>query len=389
MSAALLLLALAVEPTLAAPLHRQDAPIPAQPPIDPLDALAADIQPHALGENTTLYVNFDGVDLTECNPSDSRRDCTWYNFEQPFPPFSGTIQTQVGVLQAMRSDVADYGIRVTARRPESGSYTMVVYGGTEAEYGALGSAPAGDCDDAVPNQIAFAHLDGELNEWVNGGATTALHEAAHSWGLDHIDAEGSVMFPSGNNSPTYFRDECDLMVEDTDLNPGQSSCPEINMAHCGDSSRQNAAARLTRLFGPAYVDMEAPEIELLEPEDGQYFQAPANFDVVFDTNDDQHPQAYSVWAWLGDEPRPADDSIRVDPGFSVTDLPIGTWEFHVVVADEAGNETRVDFTIEVGEDPPPDPVSGDEGCGCRSGGGPATLWWICVPVALARRRRRG
>ncbi len=386
MSAVFLALALAVEPTLATRLHRQDAPIPEQPPID---ALAAEIRPHALGENTTLYVNFEGVDLTECNPSDSRRDCSWYNFEQAFPPFSGTIQTQVGVLQAMRADVADYGIRVTGRRPESGNYTMVVYGGTESEYGALGSAPAGDCDDDVPNQIAFAHLDGELNEWVNGGATTALHEAAHSWGLDHIDVEGSVMFPSGNNSPTFFRDACDRMVEDTDLTPGQASCPEVNMAHCGDSSLQNAAARLTRLFGPAYVDMEAPVLELLEPEDGQYFQAPANFDVVFDTNDDQHPQAYSVWAWLGDGPRPEDDSVRVDPGFSVTDLPIGTWDFHVVVADEAGNETRVDFTIEVGEDPPPDPVSGDEGCGCRSSGGPATPWWICVPVALARRRRRG
>lgn len=386
MSALALALVLAAEPTLAAPLHRQDAPIPEQPPID---AFASPRRPHAIGENTTLYVNFEGVELSECNPSDSRRDCSWYNFEEPFPPFSGTIQTQVGVLQAMRSDVADYGIRVTAQRPESGNYTMVVYGGTEAEYGALGSAPAGDCDDEVPNQIAFAHLDGELNEWVNGGATTALHEAAHSWGLDHIDAEGSVMFPSGNNSPTFFRDECDLMVEDTELNPGQSSCPELNMAQCGDSSRQNAAARLTRLFGPAYVDMEAPIVELLEPQDGQYFQAPANFDVVFETIDDQHPQAYSVWAWLGDDPRPADDSVRVDPGFSVTDLPIGIWDFHVVVADEAGNETRVDFTIEVGEDPPPDPPAGDEGCGCRSSGGTATLWWICVPVALARRRRAG
>ncbi|MCR9160533.1 MAG: hypothetical protein ACE37F_27945 [Nannocystaceae bacterium] len=385
MNAALLLLTLAAEPSGGPRMHRQDAPLPPRPPTD---ALAAPIRPHALGQNTTLYVNFEGVELTECNPSDSRRDCSWYNFEQPFPPFSGTIQTQVGVLQAMRSDVADYGIRVTAQRPESGNYTMVVYGGTEAEYGALGSAPAGDCDDEVPNQIAFAHLDGELSEWVNGGATTALHEAAHSWGLDHIDAEGSIMFPSGNNSPTYFRDECDLMVEDTDLNPGQASCPEVNMAHCGDSSRQNAAARLTRLFGPAYVDMQAPTVELLEPRDGQYFQAPANFDVVFETNDDQHPQAYSVWAWLGDEPRPADDSVRVDPGFSVTDLPIGTWEFHVVVADEAGNETEVDFTIEVGEDPPPDPAT-DEGCGCRGGRSPGALGWICVPLALARRRRWG
>jgi len=385
MIAALSLSLLLAEPSLAAPTYRQDAKLPPQPP---LDALQAAIRPHALGENTTVYVNFDGIQLTECNPSDSRRDCSWYNFEDAFPPFSGSIQTKVGVLQAMRNDVSDYGIRVTAQRPESGDYTMVVYGGTEKDYGALGSAPAGDCDDSVPNQIAFAHLDGELNEWVNGGSTTALHEAAHSWGLDHIEFEGSIMFPSGNNSPTYFRTECDVMVEDTDLNPGEAACPEVNMAQCGDPNLQNAAARLTRLFGPPYVDMEAPVLELVEPADGQYFQAPANFDVIFETSDDQHPQAYSVWAWLGDEPRPADDSVRVDPGFSVTDLPIGTWDFHVVIADEAGNEARVDFTIEVGEDPPPDPVQ-DQGCGCHAPRDTGAGWaWICVPLALARRRRR-
>jgi hypothetical protein len=378
-------LGLAAEPTLSAPLHRLDAPLPPRPP---LRGLQTDVRPHALGENTTLFVNFDGVSLSECNPSNSARNCSWYNYEAPFEPFSGTIQTKVGVLQAMRNDVADFGVRVTATRPEGGDYTMVVYGGTEEDYGALGSAPAGDCDDALPNQIAFAHLDGELNTWVNGGATTALHEAAHSWGLDHINTEGAIMFPSGNNSPTYFRDDCDRTVDDTDLTPGDAACPELNEAHCGDPTLQNATARLTRLFGPPYVDMEAPTVELVEPYDGQYFQAPASFDVVFETFDDQHPQAYAVWAWLGDEPRPDDESIRVDPGFSVTDLPIGSWDFHVVVADEAGNETRVDFTIEVGEDPPPDPPS-DDGCGCDAGGREQRwAWLICVPLALARRRQR-
>ena len=255
MSPLALLALLAAEPGLATPRHRQDAPLPPQPPID---ALQAPTRPHALGEGATVYVNFDGVQLTECNPSDSRRDCSWYNFEQPFPPFSGTVQTQVGVLQAMRNDVAEFGIRVTGTRPLRGNYTMVVYGGSEAEYGALGSAPAGDCDDEVPNQIAFAHLDGDNNAWVNGGATTALHEAGHTWGLDHIDVQGAIMFPSGDNSPTYFRDDCDQVVDGTDLDPGDAACPHLNMEQCGALDRHNAAARLVRLFGPPYVDMEAP-----------------------------------------------------------------------------------------------------------------------------------
>lgn len=386
LSSALLLALWAADPSTVyrTDMHRMDMPLPERPA---LDHLTAPIQPHALGTSTTVFVNFDGIDLGECNPSDSKRDCSWYNFEEPFEPFSGSTQTKVSVLQAMRNDVSEYGIRVTATRPEQGDYTMVVYGGTELEYEALGSAPAGDCDDARPNQIAFAHLDGELATWVNGGATTALHEAAHSWGLDHIDVEGSIMFPSGDNSPTFFRDECDVTVVDTDLTPGDASCPELNDAHCGDARLQHADARLRRLFGPPYLDTTPPTLTLLEPVDGQYFQAPASFDVLFETEDDLHPQAYSIWAWLGEEPRPADGSVRASPDFNVAELPIGTWDFHVVVADEAGNETRLDFTIEVGEDPPPDPAVDGEGCGCTGGGSNIPGWALCVPLLLARRRR--
>ncbi len=389
--AAVVLWWLALQPALGAERHRLDAPLPPRPmPRTPgtTGTFTAEPRRQPLGAGTTLYVNFEGVQLTECNPSNSRADCSWYNFEEPFPPFSGTLQTQVGILQAMRNDVADYGIRVTAERPHSGNYTMVVYGGTEAEYGALGSAPAGDCDDDLPNQIAFAHLDGELNTWTNGGSTTALHEAAHTWGLDHIDVEGTIMFPSGDNSPTYFRDTCETMVEDTELTAGQANCPELNEAQCSDGNLQNAHARLTRLFGPPYVDMDEPQLELVEPTDGAYFQAPASFDVLIETTDDQHPQAYSVWTWLGDGPRPDDEQFRVDPSFKVAELPVGTWDFHVVVADEAGNESRLDFTIDVGEDPPPEP-SADEGCGCSTGGGPSLPTWLfCVPWLLARGRRR-
>ncbi|MEM6291094.1 MAG: hypothetical protein AAGA54_07505 [Myxococcota bacterium] len=68
-AAALLVLATATD--LAAPAHRMDAPMPAQPPIDDLRALP---RAHALGTNTTLYVNFDGVELSECNPSDAKRN---------------------------------------------------------------------------------------------------------------------------------------------------------------------------------------------------------------------------------------------------------------------------------------------------------------------------
>lgn len=374
---------------VAGELHPMDAPIPAQPPVPRSGSLSADDRPHQVGTNHTLYVNFDGIDLGECNPSDSRRNCHWYNFDRAFAPFSGSDQVKVAILQAMRDDAEAFGLRITGQRPSgSESYTMVIYGGEEAEYGALGSAPSGDCYNMRPNEIAFAHLDGELVEWVNGGSTTALHEGAHTWGLDHVDIEGTIMYPAGDNSPAYFNDGCAAFVPtDTRTDP---SCPDINAMFCGAANQQNDVALLRWLFGEPYVDTTPPTIELVEPADGRYFQAPAAFDVILDVRDDLHPQAYTQWGWIeGMGERPADGTLVVKPGFKVAALPIGSYTFHLVVADEAGHEASLSFDIEVGEDPPPDPVMEDEGCACTASRGGVSsgpvLGWL---VLLAIRRRR-
>lgn len=392
----LLLLTLAAPPSapdlpLHGPLHRLDAEIPEAPAT--VDALrgAANPRGRELGTPTTLYVNFDGLELDECNPSNSKKNCHWYNNDKAFPPFSGTLQTKVSVMQAIRRNAALYGIRVTGiRPPDDQDYTMVIYGGTEEEYGALGSAPSGDCGDQRPNQIAFAHMDGELNAWVNGGATTALHEAAHSWGLDHIDAERTVMFPAGNNAAVAWAGECTQVVANTDLEPGEAKCPELNETFCGDPNLQDARSILPHLFGPAYADVTPPQITLVEPEDGQYFQVPGEFDVVFDIVDDLHPQAYSMTAWTGDDP-PGEPGTLIEPGFSVTKLPIGEWDFHVRIADEAGNETQLDFSVVVGRDPPPDPDMDDGGCACRATAGSrqgrSGPGFLLGPLLLAVRRK--
>jgi hypothetical protein len=356
---------------------------------EPRSSLAREV-----GTGTTVFVNFDGIDLGDCSPSNSKRNCHWYNNDKPFEPFSGSMQIKVSVLQAMRRKVSDFGIRVTGvRPPDSENYTMVVYGGTETEYGALGSAPAGDCLDQRPNEIVFAHLDGELVGWINGGATTALHEAAHSWGLDHIDVRGGIMFPSGDDTPTAFRMGCDQIVANTDLVPTEGSCPGVNSMFCSETNLQDATALLTHLFGPPYVDITPPALKLVEPRDGQYFQHPASFEVVLDIEDDLHPQVYSLSAWLGDGPRPEEPSKFIVPEFTVSGLEIGSWDIHVVVADAAGNESRIDFSVEIGEDPPAEP---SEGCavqpGARGVSGIGAFGWLCALLlgpAMARRRPTG
>jgi hypothetical protein len=371
-------------PAAAAP-HRLDVPLPPAP-AHSYGETTPTLRKRELGTPTVVFVNFDGIELGDCNPSNSKKNCHWYNHDA-FPAFSGPLTQRVSVLQAMRRLVDAFGLRITGARPDADDdYTMVIYGGTEAEYGALGSAPSGDCLDTNPNEIAFAHLDGEHADWITAGATTALHEAAHTWGLDHVDLEGEIMFPSGDNSPTSFSDDCLQIVQDTELVPGGESCPQLNLELCAREDLQSSTAALHELFGPPYVDTLAPIVHLREPDDGAYFQAPADFDVVLELEDDLHPQAYSMWAWYGDGARPSDAKQTVEPGFEVVELPVGSWEFHIVIADQAGNETQLDFEVEVGLDPPPDPAQ-SSACACGPSA-PPSPWLAMLPAVLARPRRR-
>lgn len=373
-------------------VYRLDGDMRAPPP-GPSDLQAAVPARRAreVGTPTTLFVNFDGITLSSCQPSDSKKNCHWYNDGVEIPPFSGSLQTKVSVLQAMRRATGDFGVRITGVRPaDDEDYTMVIYGGTEAEFGVLGSAPAGDCYDQLPNEIGFAHIDGDLVDWVSGGATTALHEAGHTWGLDHIDVDTGIMYPEGNNVPTGFRQECDGIIPGTEELP---SCPVINQDLCGADAEQNSRGTLDMSFGPPYVDTTAPQISLVEPEDGQYFQVPATFDVVLDVADDLHPQVYQMRAWLDDDAPPASGTPAVAPGFTIRELPVGSYTIHVAIADEAGNESVLDVQIEVGLDPPPvEEEEGGEGCACRirpRGGVSGAFWLVGVGLAaLARRRRR-
>jgi hypothetical protein len=341
-----------------------------------------------LGTNTTLFLNFDGVDIGACNPSDSHRNCHWLKKNTHFDPWSGSLAERVAILDVIRSLTADFGIRVTGRRPAADEpYTMVVYGGDSVAEDALGRAPSGDCWNDYPNEIAYAFMDGSRASWINGGASTALHEAAHTWGFDHIGLEGSLMAPSGGNTPSPPFDGCGKIVDDVALHPEDDpSCPSINLELCGLSGYQHDAALLRLLFGQPYVDDRAPNPILVAPYDGIYYQAPANFDVDIDIDDDLDPQRYEIAVvvpGLADEPN---YTTAFAADFSVDDLPVGTWTFEVRVRDEAGNEGSVNFTVEVGEEAPR--LDDGYACGVTGGRAGAGLLGLLIIPLLRKRRSR-
>lgn len=324
-------------------------------------------QARKVGSNTTIFVNFDGVQMHYCNPSNSHENCSWFESSRTFPPFSGGIAQRVAILDAMRSQVNQYGVRVTGARPPADEpYVMVVYGGEREEDQPLGRAPAGDCYDDLPNEVAFVYLDGEVERtWVNGGAATALHEAAHTWGLDHIGLDGLLMAPSGDNDKANYFDGCAQVVKDVELDPAdESSCPSISLDLCGLDNFQDDVALLNLLFGEPYIDDVAPRMQLLQPFDGIYYQGPVSFPVEIQVIDDQHPQLYEFALEIEGLTEQTAFAAVHDPSFDVQELPLGEWRFVVRLRDEAGNEGSLAFTVVVGEAPP----VLDDGCVCGSTG---------------------
>jgi hypothetical protein len=357
----------------ADPAHLLDERLEIEPP----DARA----PHVAGAPTTLFVNFDGVTLTACTPSSAADDCSALGGNRVVPPFSGGTQARAAILQALRELIGDRGIRVTGTRPDERGYTMVVYGGDAGREGVLGLGPSGDCGDAIPGQIAFAYLDGALSDWVNGGATTVLHEAAHTWGLDHVGAPGTLMFPTGDDRPVQLGDACAPVVADAGLTPGGPTCPDAHAVHCGLGERQAAGLELRALFGPRVPDTTPPTLALTYPADGAQFAAPASFHVEIDVADDAHPQAYDVQAWIaGETPISRHVGAFDRVVFEVGQLGPGDHVVHVIVADLGGNQTGLDFVVRVD-----DTRSGGAADGCRLGAPPGLLPLLW----LVRRRRIG
>lgn len=361
------------------------------------DALSPPPPARKIGEHTTIFVNFDGVTLDTCVPSNSHANCSSIEGGETIDPFPGDLAQRVAILDGMRDIGEGLGLRITGQRPgPDETYLMLVYGGDSIAEEALGRAPAGDCYDDLPNQVGFVYLGTDRAAWINGGASTAMHEAAHTWGLDHVGLDTALMAPMGGNTIANYFDGCAQIVQNVELDPidpGTASCPDLNLELCGLADFQYATALIEYLFGGPYVDERAPALELLSPGSGRYYQAPASFFVELGVVDDLHPQRYEFAVTipgLVDEPN---FSEVLDPSFEVENLPVGSWTFELRLRDMAGNEGTLSFEIEVGEDPP----RLDDGCACaavetdprRSQGlGLALLSTLGGVWGLRRRRRR-
>ncbi|MFO0635202.1 MAG: hypothetical protein U0168_20335, partial [Nannocystaceae bacterium] len=210
--------------------------------------------------------------------------------------------------------------------------------------GFLGIAPKIDCFDGDGGDLSFT-LD-PPDMLPSDTAKVVLQELAHTWGLEHVDSTGDLLFPTVGNAPDpHFEDQCSPIVYAPDL------CPRQHAEFCADGE-QNSYQEMLALFGPRQPDEIAPVVTIVSPSDGAH--VPNDFSLVLELHDDIAPQVFATTIAFVDG---FDSSVELaGPGVfpvALNQVPDGVWTVEVFARDIAGNESSTSITITVGAGEPP------------------------------------
>lgn len=365
----------------------------------PLLLAGPDALPTFASRPHLLYINFDGAVLRRGCGNDSRHDCSTLAdlFDGYVGPFVGTEHRRVSIVQAVRKDLAEFGVRtVITRPPAEQGYTMVLYGDLGVQTFA-GIAPYIDCGNLWANDTCFAGAF----QGSNTGSTIILQEAAHTWGLEHVNAPFDNLHPFVAQATPSFQDKCNKIVSNTDLVEVGGQCNLVHEKFC-DAGFQNSHQELLYLFGPAVPDTSPPSLTITSPPDGSIHVLPAAIPLLGEMTDDLAPQYYDITITHGDQTLYEGEGYKLE--LLLQDPPAGDYELEVRVVDDGGNigKARVSFTIlpQGSEDPDTDSDASDsetdttgapdDASGCRLVGPPSDLTLLAslLPLAWLARRRR-
>ncbi|MFO0631428.1 MAG: Ig-like domain-containing protein [Nannocystaceae bacterium] len=342
-------------------------------PARPADDFAA--APRATAaRRAVLYVNFDGGALSY-GLDDSRANITAIEERAGnFPDYGGTAQ-RAAVLQAVEADFDGYDVVVVDERPDGGDYTMAMVG-PAGEKGVLGVALL-DCNDDSPNNIVFAyHSDGDGYSAASQ-ANTISQEVAHSFGLEHVDHPGDIMYPQSTGGDPVFLDACLAIVPADDI-----VCTAQHRRHC-DAGFQNAFRELYELLGPSSSDAEVPVVYLSSPEDGAELPVGEPFEITARAFDDH---AIANVVLFVDDVNVGSDMVAPYT-WPISGQNEGIVEAYAIAVDEAGNMGRSEpIELYIGIDNPD--ADHHRGCSVAAPRDAAAPTWAGLLALLGLRRRR-
>ncbi len=344
----------------------------------------------------TVFLDFGGGTLTPGeNTADGQAVCV--DGALYYPPFLGDGEVAEAALAEARAILAPYAVHVTATQPPASlEYTWVRIGGDpelfnlEELLNGL-SCRGVDCADAAASDTAFVFADklaptaspGLEDAQARGMAIgrIAVHEAAHTWGLEHAGGIESIMsrFPSAAPTQGFVIGCLDLDV------PAGAKCPEQHLAGCPEG-QQDAHVEMRLRFGLASEDTTPPTITIVSPVPGDVFVPGDEITLEVEVADDLDAVGWSLRV------PEVDFEWVAPPGVRQRDLvlPAGTLTFEVEAIDPAGNAASAAVTVQVVEptDEPDGVAASSSACACRGDGAPGSLGIVTLLwLVLARRRR--
>ncbi len=365
---------LALIPALAQAAPNELAPgTPISSPSFKPQILGADQPPPLAAQPGLLFVNFEGGKMNGCGwgNNDPKGNCSTIMHDTVLP-YGGDVGKRAAVVQAMRKDFQDFNIKVTDQRPgDNVDYDMEMIGdwSPAPDGGFAGVAPSIDCFNSNGGETSFT-LD--YTSSAGGIARAALQEVAHTWGLEHVDNTGDLLYPTtaGIADPS-FKDECYQIVQLNQANqpePSGAQCTTQHKQFCGVGTKQNSYRELLQIFGPAIPDLSAPSLKIVAPGEGAEIQGDVDLDV--EATDEQSPMVLGIGIVAEG---PAGFELPVgyyaSPAvlsFPIKGLPPGDYAITVSVSDESKNlsEAVVHFTV---VEAPVEGTGGDASTGAETG----------------------
>jgi hypothetical protein len=124
---------------------------------------ALDAPPIAACSNgRVVYLNFDGVSLTQGVSDATQNRASWLQAPtSAAPPYHQGLATRAADIQTItdgvRARLASFPVTVVTARPAAGQYVMIVFGGTAAQVASRfgGAVNQLDCGDVQRNDVAW------------------------------------------------------------------------------------------------------------------------------------------------------------------------------------------------------------------------------------------
>jgi hypothetical protein len=372
--------------------------------------------------HATIYLNFDGGTLRGGTVAAELESPCVGAAELEYPAFAGDDAARMAMVQVFENAMAPYAVRIAHEEPPPAHlpYSMVMMGGSSTdlgmEPGILGVSCSSDCGDVWWRDTTFAFTESSSSATLLGN--TALQEAAHAFGLDHIDGPEHIMYPLATSGTKSWATECTRNNDST----GGIGCGYVHDVFCGeDSQMQNDHAELLAYFGPDEPDVVAPSVTVLSPPDGTRLPAGGSITIEADVTDDREGFGWRLVLREDAGLEQIDNAYERQTSWYLAGLPDGTYTVRIEAIDHDRNEASDEIRIVVGTGigtPPPMPeddtssgssdssssgdASGDGtgGVAAAGGGGDGCACGITAPSAgplgllacaccwLGRRRRR-